>query len=232
MALWLKKIVLAAAGIAAAAGIFVFLINGFVVFSTKDRIVTEKEAEELEDVDCILVLGAGVRGMKPTPMLKDRLDKGIELYDGKVSERLLMSGDHGQEDYDEVSVMKKYAVSKGVRAKHIFMDHAGFSTYESVYRAKEVFRAEKVIIVTQKYHLYRALYAARQLGLEAYGVAADTREYSGQTYREIREALARNKEWLNCIVKPEPKYLGEAIPVSGNGNVTDDRQKEESGRIR
>jgi len=102
------------------------------------------------------------------------------------------------------------------------MDHAGFSTYETVYRAKEVFGAERIIIVTQEYHMYRALYIAQALGLEAYGVASDYREYAGQEMRDIREVLARVKDFGMVIFKPEPTYLGEAIPVSGNGELTHD----------
>ena len=106
------------------------------------------------------------------------------------------------------------------------MDHAGFSTYESIYRAKDIFQAKKVVIVTQKYHLYRALYIANRLGLEAYGVGADPRQYVGATYREIREILARDKDFIKCIFKPEPTYLGDTIPVSGNGDITNDGKQD------
>ncbi|MBE6771539.1 MAG: SanA protein [Ruminococcaceae bacterium] len=173
--------------------------------------------------DCILVLGCGVRGETPSHMLEDRLLQGIELYENGASTKMLMSGDHGREHYDEVNVMKNFAIERGVASENIFMDHAGFSTYESMYRAKEIFKAEKVLIVTQDYHLYRAIYDARALGLEAYGVASNPRSYSGQLYRDIREILARNKDFIYCIIQPEPTYLGEAIPVQGNGNVTNDK---------
>ena len=114
-------------------------------------------------------------------------------------------------------------MQKGISSENIFMDHAGFSTYDSIYRAKHIFEAKKVIIVTQKYHLYRALYIANQLGLKAYGVNADPRQYAGATYREIREILARNKDFIKCVVfKPSPTYLGDSIPVSGNGDMTND----------
>ncbi len=119
--------------------------------------------------------------------------------------------------------MKQVAIDNGIPSADIFMDHAGFSTYDSIYRAKEIFQAQKVIIVTQKYHLYRALYIANQLGLKAYGVAADTRSYAGQSYRELREILARDKDFVKSIFKVKPTYLGEAIPVSGNGDVTNDK---------
>ena len=103
------------------------------------------------------------------------------------------------------------------------MDHAGFSTYESMYRAKEIFEADKIVIVTQKYHLFRALYIAKSLGIEAYGIGANPRKYVGAIYRETREVLARNKDFVKCIFKPEPTYLGEKIPVSGNGDLTNDK---------
>ena len=135
----------------------------------------------------------------------------------------MMSGDHGRVNYDEVNAMKAYAVENGVPSEDVFMDHAGFSTYETVYRAKEIFGADKVIIVTQEYHLYRALYIAEALGIEAYGVSADLNRYGGQTMRDIREVLARCKDFAMCLFKPEPTYLGEAIPVSGNGDLTNDR---------
>ena len=156
-------------------------------------------------------------------MLQDRLLQGIDLYKSNVSSKIIMSGDHGREEYDEVNVMKKYAIDNGIPSEDIFMDHAGFSSYESIYRAKEIFGAKKVVIVTQRYHLYRALHIANSLGLEAYGVGADPRQYVGAIYREIREILARNKDFVKCLFKPEPTYLGESIPVSGSGDVTNDK---------
>jgi len=116
--------------------------------------------------------------------------------------------------------MRDYALAAGVPAEDIFMDHAGFSTYESMYRARDVFQVRSVVIVTQEYHLYRALYVAEQLGLEAQGVASDPRQYTAQFYRDAREILARNKDFLYCVFKPLPTYLGEAIPIWGDGSLT------------
>lgn len=195
-----------------------FGIDLYVRKSMEKYIVTPENAGD--GYDCILVLGCGVYGDTPSHMLEDRLLQGIELYYDGASQKLLMSGDHGRENYDEVNVMKNFAIERGVPSKNIFMDHAGFSTYESMYRAKEIFNAEKILIVTQEYHLYRAIYDARALGLEAYGVASNPRSYSNQIYRDIREILARNKDFIFCIFKPEPTYLGEEIPVQGNGNAT------------
>ena len=203
--------------------LMVLMINLFIILKEKKKIISEKQATQMKDVDCILVLGAGIRNDKPTHMLEDRLLQGISLYQKNASNKIIMSGDHGKENYDEVNIMKQFAIDKGVPSTDIFMDHAGFSTYESIYRAKEIFAAEKILIVTQKYHLYRALHVADRLDLEAYGVASDPRKYVGQIMREIREVVARNKDFFMCFVKPEPKYLGETIPVSGDGDITNDK---------
>lgn len=201
----------------------VFGINGYVVYTTAPRILTPEDAARLDDVDCILVLGCLVHNDgEPSDMLADRLRRGVELYDAGAGAKLLMSGDHGRVGYNEVQSMKQYAMDRGIDASDIFMDHAGFSTYESLYRAKEVFQAKKILIVTQEYHLYRALYVAEALGLEAYGVSADYRGYTGQTARDIREILARNKDFLTAIFQPDPTYLGETVPISGDGNMTND----------
>jgi SanA protein len=200
----------------------ILIINACVKSTVKDKIITVDEAASC-DADCILILGAGVwDGGRPSYMLEDRLLQGIELYENGASDRLLMSGDHSRKEYDEVNVMKRFAIDKGINSEHIFMDHAGFSTYESLYRARDVFQADRIIIVTQRYHLYRALYIAENLGLEAYGVASDPRQYFGQEIRDLRETLARVKDFFTVIFKPEPTYLGEAIPLSGNGDLTND----------
>ncbi len=198
-------------------------INIFVVFSTKNNIINEESAKDLKGMDCILILGAGVWGDKPSPMLEDRLVQGISLYNNGVAPKIIVSGDHGTEEYDEVNIMKQFAIDKGVPSEDIFMDHAGFSSYDSIYRAKEIFGAKKILIVTQKYHLYRALYIADKLEIEAYGVGSDPRKYSGQALREIREIFARDKDFVKCIFKPESTYLGDTIPVSGNGDITNDK---------
>ena len=200
-----------------------FIINGYVKSVSGERLMTVDDASKLENIDCIIVLGCQVKSDGSlSHMLRDRLIRALELYNAGAAPKLLMSGDHGHKKYNEVGAMKNYATENGVPPANVFMDHAGFSTYETIYRAKEVFEAKKVIIVTQEYHLYRALYIAKKLGVDAYGVSCDLNNYAGQTIRDIREVLARNKDFLKCIIKPEPKYLGDAIPVSGSGDLTDD----------
>ena len=204
------------------AALFIFGANVYMMLTTRDAILTLEDAGSL-DVDCVLVLGAGLRrDGAPSQMLADRLRVGIAAYEKGAADKMLMTGDHGREEYDEVNAMKTFAMDLGVPSSHIFMDHAGFSTYESMYRAKEIFEVEKVLIVTQHYHLYRAIYNARQMGIEAYGIPSDLRRYGRQTYFDFREYLARTKDFVWGIVRPLPTYLGEAIPIWGDGDATND----------
>ena len=216
-----RLIVIIIASLLAALFLLFAVINIIVLLSAQSRIVDIEEAKALGSFDCILVLGAGVwRNNRPSHVLEDRLKIGIEAYCAGVSDKLLMSGDHGRNNYDEVNVMKSFAMDCGIPSENIFMDHAGFSTYESMYRARDVFSAHRVLIVTQKFH--RALYIANALGLEAYGLTSDLREYANATYSQLRESLARVKDFFMVIFKPLPTYLGEVLPVNGNGNVTND----------
>ena len=195
-------------------------ISAYVCQSVQDQILTPEEAAKL-DTDAILVLGARVwDNGQPSGILKDRIITGVDLYQSGASDRLLMSGDHGQDDYDEVNAMKDYAVELGVAPSVIFMDHAGFSTYESLYRARDIFQIKTLIIVSQQYHLYRALYVARALGLDAYGVSADLGDYAGMPRFEAREILARLKDFVYTIFQPLPTYLGDVIPITGDGSAT------------
>ena len=134
-----------------------------------------------------------------------------------------MSGDHGGEYYNEVGVMKLYAIKKGVPSEDIFMDHAGFSTYESLYRAKELFGIKKLVAVTQRYHLYRTVYLGKSLNINISGVSTANYNYGGMLHREIREILARDKDLFTAILNPEPKMpLGNKISILGDGNITND----------
>lgn len=201
------------------------VLNWYVCYAASDRILDADRISEPEPADCILVLGCSVKGDgTPSAMLRDRVETGIALYKQGAAGKLLMSGDHGRDDYNEVQVMKDMAVAAGVPAEDVFMDHAGFSTYESMYRARDIFQAERIVIVTQEYHLYRAIYVAEKLGLTAYGVPADRQEYAGQWARDIREAAARVKDYFASWLQVSPAFLGDAIPVQGNGNLTNDRE--------
>lgn len=194
-------------------------INIYMISSTKKQIVDINNLDS--DYDAIIVLGCKVNGDSPSLMLARRLDKGIEVYN-KLNTKMILTGDHGQTEYNEVNVMRDYIISSNIDSKDIFLDHAGFNTYDSIYRAKYIFEAKKVVIITQQYHMYRALYIANQLGLEAVGVAADDIPQKGIMLKnEIREIFSRDKNFFLGIFKPESKYLGEIIPLNQDGIVTE-----------
>jgi vancomycin permeability regulator SanA len=217
-----KALFIVIAAMVVLAVIVVAIINLHVKAKTSDRVYVVSTVPR-DDYDAALVLGCGVYNNEyPSPLLRERLDAAVELFHEGVVNKLIMSGDHGQDNYNEVAVMKQYAIDEGVPSEAIFMDHAGFSTYESVFRARDIFMADSVLIVSQEYHVYRALYVAEALGLEAYAVSADKTRLSGQTARDLREILARNKDFIFSIIKPEPTYLGEPISLDQSGDITND----------
>ncbi|MHB1452512.1 MAG: SanA/YdcF family protein [Saccharofermentanales bacterium] len=175
------------------------------------------------DLDCIIVPGASVIGNSiPSAILQDRLDVAYNLYLSSGIDKIIVSGDHGTIFYDEVNVMRNYLISKGVPGEKIFMDHAGFDTYQTLYRARDVFEVKRAVIVTQDFHLYRALYIGKKLGLELYGVDSAIRQYGHDIYNRLREFPARAKAFIECeIVRPVPEFLGEKIPISGDNLTLD-----------
>ena len=182
----------------------IFGIDFYIKYSTKDRIIN---INGIKEIDAIVVLGASVKEDGTLSlMLKERVDTGIEVYN-HLNKLIIMSGDSTRKDYDEVIPMKNYAIKNGIDSNMISLDYAGISTYDSIYRMKHVFKLKKIVIITQKYHLYRALYVAQSLGIEAYGIDATKVRYVGQSYRDLREILARNKDFIKCIFKPKAKYV-------------------------
>ena len=206
-------------GIIGAAG--VLGVNAYISHAAKPAIYAEMS--RIPSAYTALILGAKVHGGgRLSHMLEDRVLTGLELYrQGKV-EKLLLSGDHGQQAYDEVNAMRDYLLKQGVPAQDIFMDHAGFDTYSSMYRAREVFQVQDVIVVTQAFHLPRAVFLARSLGLDAVGLAADRRTYTqaSRLKSAAREPLARVKSFAEALLRVKPKYLGDAIPITGDGRQT------------
>ena len=175
----------------------------------------------MSPADCILILGCGIIDENtPSDMLKDRLDMGMAAYQLGLAPRILISGDNGHEGYNEIHVMLHYLLDAGVPEEDIFCDHAGFSTYDSVHRAGSIFGANDIIIITQRYHLYRALFIAKGLGINAKGVCANQRSYMGKLYREAREVLARDKDCIKTLIKAKPVYGGEPISLQGNSKLS------------
>ncbi|MBR2371004.1 MAG: YdcF family protein [Clostridia bacterium] len=224
-----KRIIIASVAIlleiAILAVLGVLIISAAVNTRGSQKIVTEEQAASITDADCILVLGAGVRSDgSPSDMLRDRLTVGVALYKAGVAKKILMSGDHMHGGYDEVNAMKSFATEQGVPSKDVFMDHAGISTYDSIWRAKNIFCVDSIVIVTQEYHLPRAIYIAEQLNIKAVGVSASLNTYSGQPARNIRELAARAKDFAYTYLGITAKFKGDTIPISStaDGNVTND----------
>ncbi len=198
----------------------VLTVSASMVKLTAQSIVTASDLSPDADFDCILVLGAGVRDDgTPSDMLYDRVKAACSAYHVLEDVPILMSGDHTG-DYNEVGVMKALAIEMGVPSENIFLDHEGYSTYESLYRAKAVFGAKKILIITQEYHLHRALYISRELDMEASGVSADLRPYRKQTQYELREHLARFKDFFAAAKGDYDDHLDPPVDLSGNGDLT------------
>lgn len=204
------------------------IIIGFVIAALIDvgaRILGEfiinDSVSDCPESQCAIVLGSAVYSDgTPGDFLKNRLDAGIKLYQSGKVDKLLFSGDNGQVDYNEVEAMKIYALEAGVEEDDIFLDHAGFSTYESMYRAQEIFNVDIAIVVTQEYHLYRALMIGKMLGINVTGYSADDINDSGSTARRVREFLATDKDFVQALFRMKPTYLGEEIPITGDGHLS------------
>ncbi|MDR2524809.1 MAG: YdcF family protein [Oscillospiraceae bacterium] len=185
-------------------------IHFYVGRAEGDRVLTPEQASALRDVDCILVLGSPVgSGGAIPPLLENRLRVGAALYNAQVAPVLLLSGDDGKDRSNETAAMRQYAVDAGVPSQDVYVDRAGYSTYESIYRAKQVFGARRVLIVTQGFHLPRALYIAQRLGLESWGTPSDLQDYGNASYLALREYAARCKDFVLCIFKAAPADTGE-----------------------
>lgn len=195
--------------------------NAAAILTTQDDIVDQQAAASF-DADAIIVLGASVHpDGTPSGILQDRLDDGIALYFAGAAPKIIMSGDNGTESYNECWAMKQYAILQGVPSEDVFCDHAGFSTYETMYRARHVFGAERIVVATQTYHLYRALYDAQGVGMEAIGVPSDYGEYANQSWYDIREVFARTKDFFQVLFSVPSTFVGDPISLDQSGDVTD-----------
>ena len=215
-----KKIIIILLVIILFVMILTLFINIHMVSSTQNQIIEVNDLDNAIDIDAVVVLGCLAYEDGPSLMLKNRLDKGIEVYN-KINTKIILTGDHGRNEYDEVNTMNNYVKESDIPEEDIFLDHAGFNTYDSIYRAKYIFEAKKIIIVTQKFHMYRALYIANNLGIEAKGILADDIPQKGIMLKnEIREIFSRDKNFFKVLFKPKSKYLGEKIPLTSNGIIT------------
>lgn len=193
------------------------------VGAAAERIAT---IEELSSAPAVIVLGASVHpNGDPSDVLEDRLLTALDVYQAGKAEKFIVSGDNGQEEYDEVNAMREYLLAHDVPPEDIFLDHAGFDTYDSMYRANAVFGLQEAIVVTQQFHLPRALYIGGSLGMDVQGVVADRRRYLGRYSYAVRESVANVKAVINILLNSKPKFLGDAVSIDGDGRVTWDEGK-------
>lgn len=191
--------------------VIAFGLNVYVNFFTSSRRYTNPS--KVPEQPVAIVLGAGIfSDGTPTPMLADRVRAAAKLYKQGRVQKLLMSGDNSREDYDEVTAMQDYAVELGVFPEDITLDHAGFRTYDSCYRAKEIFGIEQAVIVTQKFHLSRAVYLCNHLNVDAIGLGTPDWEiypFRNVMFYSIREKFSTLKAfWEVHITRPQPTFLG------------------------
>ena len=209
-------------GILFAAGINLYIIN-----YAKPFIYTN--ITSLPESYTVIIPGAKVYANNISDVVRDRIEAGVDCVNHSKAQRILISGDHGRTDYDEVNQMRLYMQRiYNVQPDIIFMDHAGFSTYETMYRARDIFCVDDAVVVTQKFHLARSVYIGRKLGLNIVGYEApELVVYSKQTHAnwKAREALARIKAFFMVLLNSKPTYLGQQIPITGNAKTSRDMDK-------
>lgn len=218
-----KKFLFYAGIIALMAFVFTVIVNIYIL-KTSDNFIYKKIAD-VPSKQVALILGARVYASgRMSDVMLDRAKTGVELYKAHKVRKILISGDHGTDGYDEVNAIKNYFLDMNVPKEDIFLDHAGFDTYDSVYRARDIFKVSSIIIVTQDFHLPRAVYLAHALGEDAVGFSADKQKYVSQNYNNFREIFSRMKAFLDVSIHAKPKFLGEAIPITGDSMLSWDEK--------
>ncbi len=226
----LKKLLFVLAAIAA--GVFLAGIVADIYVANAGAKNIYSKIEDLPRAQAVLVPGAAVyRGGRMSAVFYDRVCTALEVYRAGIVKKILVSGDHSRDDYDEVNVAKDFFLKNGVLPQDIFVDYAGFDTYDSIYRAKHIFQAQSLIIATQEFHLPRALYLAREIGIEASGMKADLRAYDLGFYNFLRENAARVKAFLDVAANAQSRYLGNVIPITGDGRDSWDDSRNENQMI-
>ncbi|MHC0443373.1 SanA/YdcF family protein [Flavobacterium sp. 3-210] len=203
--------------------IVIVSVNYYVKSSTKKNIYYSIKKFPKNDVG--IIFGAGINGNQPSKYLKDRLDAGIMLWKAKRINKILLSGDNGRQEYDELTVMKNYCFNHGVDTTKIFIDYAGFDTYSTMYRAKHIFKIKKATLISQEYHLNRAIYIGQKLGIKSSGYSANKGEYLGYNYVRFREYGSIFKSFFDVLRNREPRFLGGEININGESNYSKDDKR-------
>ena len=199
-------------------GVAVIATTIYVASKTGDLIFESQKG--LPKTNVAIIFGAGIKDNQPGRYLKDRLDAGIRLYKNNKVQKILLSGDNGNDAHDELTVMKLYCYKNGVDTTKIYIDYAGFDSYSTMYRAKEIFKVDTAILVTQKYHLNRCIFIGEKLGIKSYGYSANRGEYKGYKYYSFREHFSVFKSVLDVARNREPHFLGETVDINGLSNYT------------
>lgn len=203
--------------------ILIFGINFYVKSKTNSLIFSYEN--DVPTLNVGIIFGAGINGNKPSKYLKDRLDAGIKLFESKKINKILLSGDNGNDAHDELTVMKTYCFEKGIDTTKIYIDYAGFDTYSTMYRAKNIFKIDKAILITQEYHLNRAIYIGNNLGIESIRFSADEGEYNNYNYVCFREYFSICKSVIDVIRNRKPHFLGTEIDINGVSNYSKDDKR-------
>ncbi|MFT3687385.1 MAG: ElyC/SanA/YdcF family protein [Phycisphaerales bacterium] len=205
-------------------GLIIVIGMNYYVRSQTDSLIYHS-ANEVPKEKVGIIFGAGIRNDRPSKYLKDRLDAGIELFRQKKIDRILLSGDNGSDEHDELTVMKLYCYEQGIDTTKIFLDYAGFDTYSTMYRAKHIFNIDKAVLVSQEYHLNRAIYIGNKLGIRSVGLAADVGQYRNYKYVRFRECFTICKSVIDVWRGREPHFLGGKIDIDGVSNYTKDDKR-------
>lgn len=209
-------------------GVLWISINLYVIQSASPYVYENRE-ELPASSDAVLILWARVFPEKLSQVLKQRVDSGVAVYTEWLSRKILISGDHARKDYDEVNTIRKYILKnypEKVKPEDIFMDHAGFDTYDSIYRAKNIFEVKSMTIVTQRFHVYRAVYMARALWIDAHGIILDEKQFGWHNiiFWNLRESIARSKSFFDVALDVGSQFLWQKIPITGDGHLSWDEK--------
>jgi SanA protein len=204
---------------------FSLIIGINVYVKNKTNHLIYNNINEVQNTNVGIIFGAGINGDKPSKYLKDRLDAGILLYKSRKINKILLSGDNGSDEHDELTVMKNYCYQNGVDTTKIYIDYAGFDTYSTIFRAKNIFKIKNTILVSQKYHLNRAIFIGNKIGIKSTGFSANVGQYNNYNYVKFREYFSVVRAFFDVSRKRKPRFLGTEININGASNYSKDDKR-------
>lgn len=203
--------------------IAVVCINIYVKNKTNNLIF--RNINEVQKTNVGIIFGAGINGDQPSKYLKDRLDAGILLYKSNKINKILLSGDNGSDEHDELTVMKKYCCQNGVDTTKIYIDYAGFDTYSTMFRAKKIFKINAAVLISQKYHLNRAIFIGNKMGIKSTGFSANVGRYNNYNYVIFREYFSVVKAYFDVLRNRKPHFMGNEVNINGISNYSKDDKR-------